>query len=34
MNDQLNQTNSRRYDSFTTRPVRSAILSNSWPSCY
>jgi len=46
MNDQLNQsgqlsnswdgcqTNSRRYDSFTTGPVRSAIPSNSWASCY
>jgi len=45
MNDQLNQlgqlsnfqdgcqTNSRRYDSFTTGPVRSAIPSNSWASC-
>ena len=45
MNDQLNQsgqlsnsqdgcqTNSRRYDSFTTRPVRLAIPSNSWASC-
>ena len=27
------QTNSRRYDSFTTGPVRSAIPSNSWASC-
>jgi len=45
MNDQLNQTgqvsnsqdvcqtNSRRYDSFTTGPVRSDIPSNSWASC-
>jgi len=45
MNDQLNQTgqvsnsqdgcqtNSQRYDSFTTGPVRSAIPSNSWASC-
>ena len=45
MNDQLNQsgqlsnsqdgcqTNSRRYDSFMTGPVRSAIPSNSWASC-
>jgi len=46
MKDQLNQsgqlsncqdgcqTNSRRYDSFMTGPVRSAIPSNSWASCY
>jgi len=46
MNDQPNQsaqvsnsqngcqTNSRRYDSFTTGPVRSAIPSNSWAFCY
>jgi len=45
MNDQRNQTgqvsnfqdgcqtNSRRYDSFTTGPVWSAIPSNSWASC-
>jgi len=45
MNDQLNQsgqlsnfqdgcqTNSRRYDSFTTGLVRLAIPSNSWASC-
>jgi len=45
MNDQLNQsgqlfnsqdscqTNSQRYDGFTTRPVWSAIPSNSWASC-
>jgi len=46
MNDQPNQsgqlsnsqdgcqTNSRRYDSFTTGPVGSAIPSNSWASYY
>jgi len=45
MNDQINQTgqvsnskdgcqtNSQRYDSFTTGPVRSAIPRYSWASC-